>query len=59
MSVPIITLNDGNMIPQFGLLVSYSNKEEVENDVKEALKAGFRHIHTTITKMIKYQLEKP
>ena len=50
MSVPIITLNDGNMIPQFGLLVSYSNKEEVENDVKEDLKAGFRHIHTTHNK---------
>ena len=42
-----IKLNDGNMIPQFGLGVfMVPDGPETENAVKEALKTGIRHIDT-------------
>ena len=45
MSVPIIKLNDGNTIPQFGITIS--SQEKAEEIVKDALNAGIRHIHTS------------
>jgi len=45
MTSPIITLNDGNKIPQMGYGVFLITKDEdAEKYVIEALKAGYRHI---------------
>lgn len=42
-----IVLNDGNIIPQFGLGVyQIPEGEATENAVKEALRLGYRHIDT-------------
>ena len=47
MSQPIITLNDGNRIPQLGYGVFLISKDEdAEKCVLEALKVGYRHIDT-------------
>lgn len=47
MTSPIITLNDGNKIPQMGYGVFLITKDEdAEKYVIEALKAGYRHIDT-------------
>ncbi len=47
MSTPIITLNDGNKIPQLGYGVFLIDKDEdAEKCVLEALKVGYRHIDT-------------
>ena len=47
MISPIITLNDGNKIPQMGYGVFLITKDEdAEKYVIEALKAGYRHIDT-------------
>ena len=47
MTQPIITLNDGNKIPQFGYGVFLISKDDdAEKCVLEALKIGYRHIDT-------------
>ena len=47
MTQPIITLNDGNKIPQLGYGVFLITKDEdAEKCVLEALKVGYRHIDT-------------
>lgn len=46
MSVPTITLNDGNRIPQFGLGVFLMPPEETKEHVAFALANGYRHIDT-------------
>jgi diketogulonate reductase-like aldo/keto reductase len=47
MAQPIITLNDGNKIPQLGYGVFLISKDEdAEKCVLEALKVGYRHIDT-------------
>ena len=47
MTQPIITLNDGNKIPQFGYGVFQIPKDDdAEKCVLEALKIGYRHIDT-------------
>ena len=47
MTQPIITLNDGNKIPQLGYGVFLISKDEdAEKCVLEALKVGYRHIDT-------------
>ena len=46
MSVPTITLNDGNRIPQFGLGVFLMPPEQTKEHVAFALANGYRHIDT-------------
>ena len=47
MTQPIITLNDGNKIPQFGYGVFLISKDDdAEKCVLKALKIGYRHIDT-------------
>ena len=47
MTQPVITLNDGNKIPQLGYGVFLITKDEdAEKCVLEALKVGYRHIDT-------------
>ena len=46
MSVPNITLNDGNTIPQLGFGVFQMDPEQTEDLVAEALRVGYRHIDT-------------
>ncbi|WP_405374466.1 MULTISPECIES: aldo/keto reductase [unclassified Microbacterium] len=46
MTVPTITLNDGNTIPQLGLGVFQVDPDEAERIVSVALEAGYRHIDT-------------
>ncbi|MFT4216233.1 MAG: aldo/keto reductase [Micropruina sp.] len=46
MSVPSITLNDGNRIPQFGLGVFLMPPEQTKEHVAFALANGYRHIDT-------------
>ena len=46
MSVPTITLNDGNRIPQFGLGVFLMPPAETKEHVAFALANGYRHIDT-------------
>lgn len=41
-----VTLNDGNMIPQFGLGVFQTPPDETAAIVQTAIKAGYRHIDT-------------
>ena len=45
-SVPTITLNDGNSIPQLGYGVFKVPPAETERAVSEALEIGYRHIDT-------------
>ena len=45
-SVPLITLNNGQKIPQLGFGVYCIPPEETEKCVLEALKVGYRHIDT-------------
>ncbi len=46
MSVPTITLDDGNRIPQFGLGVFLMPPQETQEHVAFALANGYRHIDT-------------
>ncbi len=46
MTVPTITLNDGNTIPQLGFGVFKVEPPETERIVSEALEAGYRHVDT-------------
>jgi 2,5-diketo-D-gluconate reductase A len=46
MAAPLITLNDGNSIPQVGLGVWQTPQEDTERAVATALDAGYRHIDT-------------
>jgi 2,5-diketo-D-gluconate reductase A len=46
MTAPLITLNDGNSIPQVGLGVWQTPPEATERAVATALEAGYRHIDT-------------
>lgn len=41
---PMITLNDGNLIPQIGLGVLRIDDEGVTSVVEGALEVGYRHI---------------
>ena len=42
-----LTLNDGNVIPQFGLgLYQLPEGTETQNIVKTALELGYRHLDT-------------
>lgn len=43
---PMITLNDGNVIPQLGLGVFQTPVDETAVAVRTALEAGYRHIDT-------------
>lgn len=45
-SVPTLTLNDGNVIPQLGFGVFKVDPAETERIVTDALEAGYRHIDT-------------
>ena len=45
-NVPLITLNDGNRIPQLGLGVFQIPPEETAAAVRSALEIGYRHIDT-------------
>ena len=45
-SIPNITLNDGNSIPQFGFGTFQIEPENTKEAVGEALKVGYRHIDT-------------
>ncbi|HEY1276726.1 MAG TPA: aldo/keto reductase [Thermoleophilaceae bacterium] len=45
-TVPAITLNDGNAIPQLGFGVFQIPPEETATAVSEALRVGYRHIDT-------------
>lgn len=46
LNVPAIRLNDGNVIPQFGLGVWRVDEDETERVVADALELGYRHIDT-------------
>ncbi|WP_197373791.1 aldo/keto reductase [Mycolicibacterium baixiangningiae] len=46
MGAPLITLNDGNSIPQVGLGVWQTPPEDTERAVAAALDAGYRHVDT-------------
>lgn len=46
MTIPLITLNDGNSIPQLGFGVFKVDPAETERIVTEALEVGYRHIDT-------------
>lgn len=43
---PLITLSDGNHIPQLGLGVWQATQEQAASAVCEAIKSGYRHIDT-------------
>ncbi len=45
-AVPVITLNDGNTIPQLGFGVFLIRPEDTVKAVSEALEIGYRHIDT-------------
>ena len=45
-TAPLITLNDGNKIPQIGLGVWQATPEQATMAVREALLAGYRHVDT-------------
>src|SRR6476620_5600789 len=45
-SVPTITLNDGNTIPQLGFGVFKVEPDKTSRVVSEALEVGYRHIDT-------------
>ena len=46
MTVPQISLNDGNSIPQLGFGVFKVDPDETERIVTDALEVGYRHIDT-------------
>jgi 2,5-diketo-D-gluconate reductase A len=46
MAAPLLTLNDGNSIPQVGLGVWQTPPEDTERAVSTALEAGYRHVDT-------------
>lgn len=46
MTIPTITLNDGNTIPQLGFGVFLVEPDHAEEIVSAALDAGYRHIDT-------------
>lgn len=46
LSVPKVALNDGHLIPQFGLGVWRLPAEDTERVVSEALELGYRHFDT-------------
>ena len=46
MTVPTLTLNDGNSIPQLGFGVFLVDPQETERIVSDALEVGYRHIDT-------------
>ena len=46
LQVPNLELNDGNLIPQFGLGVFLMPPEDTERLVSDALELGYRHIDT-------------
>ena len=46
MTVPSLTLNDGNTIPQLGFGVFRVEPAETERIVSDALEVGYRHIDT-------------
>jgi 2,5-diketo-D-gluconate reductase A len=46
MAAPLVTLNDGNAIPQVGLGVWQTAPDETERAVGAALHTGYRHIDT-------------
>ncbi|MGX9790750.1 aldo/keto reductase [Mycobacterium sp. MMS18-G62] len=46
MAAPLVTLNDGNSMPQVGLGVWQTPPEDTERAVATALDAGYRHIDT-------------
>src|SRR5262245_30456768 len=46
MSTPLITLNDGNSVPQVGLGVWQTPPEDTERAAAAALDAGYRHLDT-------------
>jgi 2,5-diketo-D-gluconate reductase A len=46
MTVPTLTLNDGNTIPQLGFGVFKVDPAETERIVTDALEVGYRHIDT-------------
>jgi len=46
MTIPTITLNDGQNIPQLGFGVFLVDPPETERIVTDALEAGYRHIDT-------------
>ena len=46
MTVPTITLHDGNTIPQLGFGVFKVDPDQTEKLVAEALRVGYRHIDT-------------
>lgn len=45
-TTPLVTLNDGNQIPQLGLGVWRATPEQTTMAVREALLAGYQHIDT-------------
>jgi 2,5-diketo-D-gluconate reductase A len=45
-TVPYITLNDGNRIPQFGFGVFQIPPDDTASAVRTALELGYRHIDT-------------
>lgn len=46
MTVPSITLNDGNIIPQYGFGVWQVSTDDITPAVAKALEVGYRHIDT-------------
>jgi 2,5-diketo-D-gluconate reductase A len=46
MAAPLVTLNDGNSMPQVGLGVWQTPPEDTERAVAAALRAGYRHVDT-------------
>jgi 2,5-diketo-D-gluconate reductase A len=46
MTIPSVTLNDGNLIPQLGYGVFRVPPADTERAVSEALELGYRHIDT-------------
>lgn len=46
MTIPSLTLNDGNSIPQIGLGTASLNDEQIAPIVVTAIEAGYRHIDT-------------
>jgi 2,5-diketo-D-gluconate reductase A len=46
MAAPLVTLNDGNSMPEVGLGVWQTPPEDTERAVATALEAGYRHVDT-------------
>ena len=45
-SVPLVTLNDGNTIPQLGFGVFKVDPDKTSRIVRDAFEVGYRHIDT-------------